>query len=96
MHWIYLAFLVMYAACCVYGIEHNAGFNAQNGWRAYLMPGGVSWVLQLVGIIFVYVEHWNPLHLVWWYFISSLVYTMIYRLLWKTGIIENPFIKPRF
>lgn len=91
MHLIYLTVLAIYAGYCIYGFNSSAALQANKGWVSFLMPSTVTWILQFIGIIFVYIKHWNPLHLIWWAVASTVVYTSLFRALWKMGIIDDPF-----
>jgi hypothetical protein len=82
MHSIYLAFLVIYAGFCIYGVCYNAVRHTQDGRWALTLPGGVTWILQLLGIVVVYLNHWSGWHLLWCAPLSTVAYVQLYRTFW--------------
>jgi hypothetical protein len=82
-------FLVVYAVVCIGCILYWAVRRTSKGGWGLLAPVGFIWVIQLGCIVFVKLHHDSALRLFWLVPLSIIVYVILAKVLYATGVYES-------
>jgi hypothetical protein len=89
MHILYVGVLLLYGVFCVGCVFVDATHYSSMGNLVIKTPAGMVWALQIIGIVIVYWNGLNLLHLLWWWPASALAYVSIIKVFCRFGLTDK-------